>query len=104
MLGGKALAPIEASLAVNAEDALVDAAWLRRVPLGPRDPDAIQVPTADIPADPNPGRIFDAPTVLTNFQLYRRFIPGFVYFNDQGVIRSVAVLNSREWYFFPRAG
>jgi hypothetical protein len=71
------------------------------VPIGPRDPDAIQVPTADSPADPNPGRIFDAPTVLTNFQRYRRFIPGFVYFNDQGVIRSVPVLNSREWYFFP---
>lgn len=24
-----------------------------------------------------------------------------MYFNDRGVIRSVAVLNSREWYFFP---
>ena len=69
--------------------------------VGPRDPNAVQLPTADIPADPNPGRIFDAPTVLTNFQLYRRLIPGFVYFNDQGTIRTVPVVNSREWYFFP---
>jgi hypothetical protein len=94
-------AAIAASLAADAEEARIDAQWLARVPVSPRDPGAVQVPTADIPADPNPGRIFDAPTVLTNFQLYRRLFLGFVYFNDWGVIRSVSVINSREWYFFP---
>ena len=94
-------AAIAASLAADADEARIDAEWLARVPVGPRDPRAVQVPTADIPADPNPGRIFDAPTVLTNFQLYRRLVLGFVYFNDLGVIRSVSVVNSREWYFFP---
>ena len=98
---GKVDASIAASLAADADEAKIDAQWLARVPVGARDPRAVQVPTADIPADPNPKRIFDAPTVLTNFQFYRRFIAGFVYFNDQGVIRSVPVLNSREWYFFP---
>jgi hypothetical protein len=94
-------AAIEASLAADAAEARVDAQWLARVPVGPRDPNAVQIPTADIPADPNPARIFDAPTVLTNFQLYRRLIAGFVYFNDRGTIRSVPVVNTREWYFFP---
>jgi hypothetical protein len=98
---GKVDAAIAASLAADADETRIDAQWLARVPVGPRAPGAVQVPTADIPADPNPGRIFDAPTVLTNFQFYRRLIPGFVYFNDRGVIRSVPVVNSREWYFFP---
>ena len=38
---------------------------------------------------------------MTGFHLYRRFIPGFVYFNVQGAIRTVPVMNSREWYLFP---
>jgi hypothetical protein len=66
-----------------------------------RDPKAVQIPTADVPADPNPGRIFEAPTVLRNFQLYRRLISGLVYFNDRGTIRTVPVVNTREWHFFP---
>ena len=98
---GKVDAAIAASLAADADEARIDAQWLQRVPVGPRNPRAVQMPTADVPADPNPKRIFDAPTVLTNFQLYRLFIPGFAYFNDRGTIRSVPVMNSREWYFFP---
>jgi hypothetical protein len=56
-------AAIAASLAADADEARIDAQWLARVPVGPRDPRAVQVPTADIPRDPNPGRILDAPTV-----------------------------------------
>jgi hypothetical protein len=94
-------AAIAASLAADEDEARADALWLTRVPTGPRNPDAVQMPTAAIPADPNPGRVFDPATVLANFQLDRRFIGGFVYFNDRGTIRSVPVLNSREWYLFP---
>jgi hypothetical protein len=77
---GSVDAAMEASLAADAAEAAVDAQWLARVPVGPRDPNAVQIPTANIPADPNP-RIFNAPTALRNYQLYRRLIPGFVYFN-----------------------
>ena len=94
-------AAIASSLAADAGEARVDATWLARVAIGPRDPQAVQMPTADIPADPHPARIFDAATVFTSFHLYRRFIPGFVYFNVQGYIRTVPVMNSREFYFFP---
>ncbi len=94
-------AAIAASLEADAAETQVDAQWMARVPVAPRDPNAVQIPTGDIPADPNPGRIFDSPTVLKNYQLYRRLIPGFVYFDVQGVIRSVAVVNTREWHFFP---
>lgn len=98
---GEADAAIEASLAADVAEAAVDAQWLARVPVAPRDPNAVQIPTGNIPADPNPGHLFDTPTVLQNYQLYRRLIPGFVYFNDLGTIKSVAVVNTREWHFFP---
>jgi hypothetical protein len=98
---GQADAAIEASFVADAEAARVDAQWMERVPVGARDPNAVQVPTADIPADPNPGRVFDGATVLSGFHLYRRFIPGFAYFNVQGTIRTVPVMNSREFYMFP---
>lgn len=98
---GSVDADIAASLAADDAEALIDASWTTRVPVGPRDPGAVVFPTADIPADPNPGRIFPTPTVLTQYQLYRRLIPGFVYFNVQGTILSVAVVNTREWHFFP---
>jgi hypothetical protein len=94
-------AAIEASLAADAEEARVDAQWLARVPIGPRDPNAVTMPVGDVPADPNPRRLFDTPTVLTNFHLYRRLVPGFAYFNVQGTIRTVPVVNTREWYVFP---
>ncbi|MHC1763222.1 MAG: hypothetical protein AB9869_02795 [Verrucomicrobiia bacterium] len=94
-------AAIAASMAADAEEAKVDAQWLARVPVGPRDPNAVQIPGAGIPADPNPGRLFDSATVLGNYQLYRRLIPGFVYFNHLGEIKSVAVTHTREWHFFP---
>ena len=92
---------IAASHAADAQEAQVDAQWITRVPVGPRDPNAVQVPTGAIPADPNPGSVFADATVLTSFQFYRRLHPGFVYFNDLGSIRSVAVVNTSEWYFFP---
>ncbi len=94
-------AAIEASFAADAAEAEIDAQWLARVPIGQRDPNAVQIPTGDIPADPNPGRTFNTPTVLLNYQLYRRLIPGLVFFNDQGTIKSVPVVNTREWHFFP---
>lgn len=92
---------IAASMAADAEEAKIDAQWLSRVPVGPRDPNAVQIPGAGIPADPNPGRLFEGATVLGNYQLYRRLIPGFVYFNDRGDIKSLAVTHTREWHFFP---
>ena len=98
---GQADAAIEASLAADAEAARIDAQWIERVPVGARNPNAVQVPTADIPADPHPERVFDGATVLSGFHLYRRFIPGFAYFNVQGTIRTVPVMNSREFYMFP---
>jgi hypothetical protein len=49
----------------------------------------------------HPGHVYDTATVLAQFALYRRLLPGFVYFNDLGTIRSVAVVNSREFYLFP---
>ena len=79
----------------------VDEQWLARVPVAPRDAGAVQTPTGDIPADPNPKHIFDGATVFRNFHLYRWLIAGFVYFNEMGTIKSVPVVNSREWYFFP---
>jgi hypothetical protein len=89
------------SLEADAREALVDAQWLNRVPVGARDPNATYVPTGELPPDPRPQHQFDAPTVFTGYQLYRRLIPGFVYFNDHGVITSLAVVNTREWHFFP---
>jgi hypothetical protein len=98
---GTAAAAIAASLAADAEAATVDAAWLARVPIEPLDPGAVQVGTGDIPADPQPQHVFQAATVVKQVALYRRLLPGFVYFSDMGVIRSVAVVNTREFWFFP---
>lgn len=94
-------AAIQASHAADAAEAQVDAQWLARIPVGPRHPDSVQLPTGDIPADPNPGAIFDSPTVFTGYQLYRRLILSTVFFNEQGTIKSVSVVNTREWHFFP---
>ena len=94
-------AAIATSLAADVEREKSDDVWLGRVPIGPRDPNSIQRPSGDIPADPQPSRIFPSPTVFMGYQLYRRLIPGFVYFDVQGSIRSVAVVNTREWHFFP---
>ncbi|HWQ91664.1 MAG TPA: hypothetical protein VN673_08330 [Clostridia bacterium] len=94
-------ASIAASLAADAAEALVDAQWMARVPVAPREPDAVQVPVGDIPADPNPTHIFQSPTVFTNYQFYRRLIGTTVLFFDQGTIKSVPVINTREWHLFP---
>lgn len=98
---GSVDASIAASLAADGKEREIDEQWLARIPVGPRDPNAAQGPIGDIPADPRPGRLFETPTVLTHYQLYRRLIPGFVYFNHLGQIRSVAVTHTREWHFFP---
>lgn len=98
---GEAHAAIQASFAADADRARIDAQWLDRVPVAPRDPAAVQLPAGDIPADPRPDRIFPDPTVLPQYRLYRRLIPGQVVFNVQGTLRSVTVVNSREWHFFP---
>jgi hypothetical protein len=94
-------AAIAASLADDQQDKAVDEQWHARVPVGPRDSGAVQTPAGDTPADPNPKRIFDGATVLRNFHLYRWLIAGLVYFNEMGTIKSVPVVNTREWYFFP---
>jgi hypothetical protein len=92
---------IQASFAAEAAEAAVDLEWLGRIAIGPRNPNAVQVPVGNIPADPLPSRIFSDSTVFHNYQLYRRLIPGFVYFNVNGTIKSVAVTHTREWHFFP---
>ncbi len=98
---GEAHEAIAASFAADDAREGVDALWLNRVTVGPRDLTSVQIPVGDIPPDPLPGRLFQDPTVLTQYRLYRRLIPGFVYFNVSGVIKAVAVVNTREWHFFP---
>lgn len=98
---GSVDADVAASLQADADREVVDDAWLARVRIAPRDPGVLPSPSVDLPADPLPGRIFPDPTVFAGYQLYRRLIPGFVYFNDNGTIKSVAVVNTREWHFFP---
>jgi hypothetical protein len=92
---------IATSFAADADEAQVDAEWLARVSIGQRDPNAVHTPTGDIPADPRPGAVLENPTVFTQYKLYRRLAPGFVYFNEGGTIKSQAVVNTREWHFFP---
>lgn len=92
---------IAASLAADAAESQVDAQWLLRIPMAPKDPNSAQVPAPGLPADPFPGRTFNGANAFENYQLYRRLIAGFVYFNEIGSIKSVAVVNTREWHFFP---
>jgi hypothetical protein len=98
---GQVDAAIEASLAADAEEAAVDSQWLARVPVGPRDAGWVQIPTSTVPGDPNSAHVVEGATAFTSFQFYRRLIPGFVYFNEWGTIRSVPVVNTREFSFFP---
>lgn len=98
---GMADAAMADSWAEDAAKEVEDDAWRARVPIGPRDPGAVPVAVGDIPADPRPELRFPEATVLRSYRLYRRLIPGFVYFNVLGTIKSVAVVNTREWHFFP---
>ncbi len=98
---GQATAAIAASQAADAALEVIDAEWLARLPLAARRPGSEPTPTVGLPVDPQPGRVFENATVLANYQLYRRLIPGFVYFNVLGSIKSVAVVNTREWHFLP---
>jgi hypothetical protein len=98
---GQVDAAIKMSLEIDAAEAQVDAQWAARVPIAPRNPNAVHTPVGNIPADPRPGLIFQDPTVFKNYQLYRRLSPSWVYFYENGTIKSVAVVNTREWHFFP---
>ena len=98
---GIAEASMKASLDADVEKEKIDTEWLARVPIAPRRPDAVQMPIGDIPPDPLPGKVFDDPTVFAVGRLYRWLIAGFVYFMELGTIKSVPVVNTREWYFFP---
>jgi hypothetical protein len=98
---GRADAAVAASLAADATAAQTNAAWLARVPIVARDPNAVHTPIADIPPDPDPGHIMEAPTVFANYQLYIRFRLGFVSFVSAGTIQELPVVNTSEWHFFP---
>jgi hypothetical protein len=84
---------LQASLAADVEEAKLDALWLTRVPLGPRNPDAGEVPT--LPLDLLPGHVFEAATVFAGHHHYQRLIPSFVNFGSN----SVPVVNAQEWHF-----
>jgi hypothetical protein len=86
-------AALQASFAADLQDAEVDALWLARVPIGPRNPDIGQVPS--LPMDLQPGHVFDAPTVFTEYRHYQRLIPSFVNFGGN----SVPVVNVQDWHF-----
>lgn len=88
---GSADAAIAGSLAEDAADAQVDAQWLERVPIGPTGPNGT-IPE-QLPADPNPGQIFPAPTVFSQYQYYRKLIAKYIW--------SVVFIDTQEWHFFP---
>ena len=94
-------AAVDASLAADAEEARIDAQWLARVPLAPRDPNVVQIPTADIPADPNPGRVFTDSHSVHELPALQTIDSGLRLLQSQGTIRSVVVTHTREWHFFP---
>ncbi|HYG35820.1 MAG TPA: hypothetical protein VEC99_13600, partial [Clostridia bacterium] len=95
---GSVDAAIAASLAADAQEAQVDAQWLARVPIAPRDPNAVQPPLEGVPTDPNSGKIFPDPTVFTKFQYYRRLIPRLLFW---GTGQTLGVIDTHQWYFFP---
>lgn len=88
---GSADAAIAASLAEDEASAQVDAQWLARVQLGPTGP--IGTIPEELPADPNAGQIFPAPTVFSQYQYYRKLLVKY--------IRTVTYIDSQEWHFFP---
>lgn len=88
---GSADAAIAASLADDAAEAQVDQQWLARVQLGPTGPNGL-VPE-ELPADPNPGQIFPAPTVFSKYQYYRKLIVK--------IIVGEVLYDTQQWHFFP---
>jgi hypothetical protein len=86
-------AALQASRAADEREAELDALWLRRVPIGPRNPDVGQIPS--LPIDLHPGRVFDGATVFTEYRHYQRQIPSFVNFGTH----SASVVNLQEWHF-----
>ena len=68
---------INMSLAIDAQETEVDAKWKERVPIAPRDSNAVHTPIGNIPEDPRPGLVFPDATVFPKYQLYRRLIPGW---------------------------
>ncbi len=98
---GSVDASISQSFAADTAEALIDGQWLNRIPIARRNPNAVQVPTGDIPSDPFPTRIFPDATVFGGYQLYRRLIASSVVFNENGTLKSWPVVNTREWHFLP---
>lgn len=91
-------AAIADSLTADAQETQVDVQWLARVPIAPRDPNAVQPPLPGIPTDPRPGQIIQAPAVFTTYQYYRRLIPHFLTYADGSLF---GVIDTQQWHFFP---
>ena len=85
---------LQASFADDTRQAEVNAQWLQRVPIGPRNPNIGQVPS--LPFDLKPEHVFQNPTVFTQYRHYQRLIPSVVNFEGGG---SAGVVNVQEWHF-----
>ncbi|MRR52686.1 MAG: hypothetical protein EG825_17585, partial [Rhodocyclaceae bacterium] len=94
---GSADAAIAASLGADEVEAQINAQWLARVSIGPRDPNANQMP--ELTVDPNPGQVFEAPTVFSQYRLYRRLIPLWFAVVEGGQMSTVVATDTREWHF-----
>ena len=90
---GSTDAALQASLATDAQEAQLDALWLKQVPIGPSNPDGSGVPPLE--TDPRPEHVFQGAAVFTDHRHYQRLIPSFVNFGPD----SVPVVNKQEWYF-----
>lgn len=97
---GSVDAAIAASLAEDAAEAEVDAQWLARFPIGPRDPNA--PPVTGLPDDPKPWHVFEGATVFSGSRFYQRLIPHILfYIGPGGVISTLGVLDIHNFYFMP---
>lgn len=93
-------AAIAASLAEDAAEAEVDAQWLARFPLTPRDPTA--PPFTGLPDDPKPWHVFEGVTVFSGNRFYQRLIPHILfYIGPGGVISTLGVIDFHNFYFMP---
>jgi len=95
---GSTDAALQASLAIDAQEAALDALWLKQVPIGPSNPDGSGLPPLD--SDPHPEHVLQGATVFADHRHYQRLIPSFVNFGGPEI---VPVVNKQEWYF-PRNG
>jgi hypothetical protein len=90
---GSTDAALQASLAADAQEAELDALWLKRVLIGPSNTDVGELPLGEI--DLHPEHVFEGATAFTQQRHYQRQIPSFVNFGPD----SVPVVNTQEWYF-----